>query len=380
MMKSHQLEATIAGRTARLARAAAVCIPLLVAQGKGQAATAAPVVALEYSAASSCPEEDDFKAVVTSRLGYDAFREDAPDRVSVRIEARGRAFEGRIEWRNAEGKWVGDRTFPSRTDDCGGLARAMAFALALQVQFSALRSAPPEPSAVAPVEAGRKAEAPDGAAEPPSPTPPSNGVLPSAPGESASPPAPPVTTPVPSERPDTPAAAESAEPAQRGPGPVLAVGAGASIGFGLASSVVPFGRVVGSLAWPHWSLELSAEAGWPTTTRRDDGAGFSQQQLLGSLGGCGILDRVSACLLAKGGAVRVAGKDVDSPATEWGSVFEVGLRLAVTQGLGRHAYLAARAEGLVNVMRWNVTLDKTLVWTSPRFAETLGLDVGVRFP
>jgi hypothetical protein len=379
-MKSRQLEAAIAARTARLARAAAVCIPLLVAQGKGQAGTGALVVAIEYAAAPTCPEVGDFKDIVTGRLGYDAFRDDAPDRVLVHIETRGHAFEGHIEWRNAEGKWVGDRTFPSRSADCGGLARAMAFALALQVQFTALRGAPPEPSAVAPVETARMAEAPDSAAESPSPAPPSSAVAPYAPGESTSPPAPPVTTPRPSERRDTPGATESEEPRDHGPGPAVAVAAGASIGFGLSSSAVPLGRLSGSLAWPHWSLELAAEASWPTTTRREDGAGFSQQHLLGSLGGCGIIERVSACLLAKGGAVRVAGKDVDIPATQWGSVFEVGLRLAVTQGLGRLAYVAARAEGLVNVMRWNVTLDKILVWTSPRFAETIGIDVGVRFP
>jgi hypothetical protein len=41
--------------------------------------------------------------------------------------------------------------------------------------------------------------------------------------------------------------------------------------------------------------------------------------------------------------------------------------------------VAARAEGLVIVTRWRVTLDQYPVWTSSRFAETLGIDVGVRF-
>ena len=336
--------------------AAAVCVPL-PAQGDGQSNGVAFAVALEYAAAPGCPEVSDFKAIVNGRLGYDGFRDGAPDRVLVDIASRGGAFEGRIEWRNLDGQWAGDRKFPSRSDDCADLGRAVAFALALQIQFSARAgeisgsnktAAPTEPDKVL-----KTAVAPTLA--PAASTPPSN------------------------TREEGPAVTKIAMSPYLPPRPTLAIGAGASMGFGLSSTAVPLGRAFGSMAWRHSSLELAAEVGWPTTTRREDGAGFSQQQLLAGGAGCGDLQPWSVCLLAKGGGIRIVGKDIDHPASPWGGLLETGLRLALVQPLGRHLYLAARAEGLVNVTRSQVTLDQYVVWTSPRFAATVGLDFGVRF-
>jgi hypothetical protein len=64
---------------------------------------------------------------------------------------------------------------------------------------------------------------------------------------------------------------------------------------------------------------------------------------------------------------------------------ETGLRLAFIQSLGRHAFVAAQVDGLCNVVIWRVTLDQqplnqALVWASPRFAGSVGLDAGLRFP
>ncbi|MBN2574043.1 MAG: hypothetical protein JXP73_05705 [Deltaproteobacteria bacterium] len=354
-MRSHRDKTAVVGRTGGLACAAALFVPLL-APAETHAEVRPLAVALEYSAVSDCPDVSDFKGIVHGRLGYDPFHEAAPRRVLVEIASRAPAFEGRIEWRDAEGNWAGDRTFPSRSADCGELARAMAFALALQIQLSASATAPPAPSAAEPAE-------PSGTAQ-----------------VQAPPPSPPPPAPLPSEQRNLPAPSLVAESPTR-PRPLLAVGAGALVGFGVASSVVPFGRVFGSIAWPHWSLEMAAEVGLPTTERRaEDRAGFSQQELLVAVAGCGALARWSACLLAKCGALRIAGKDVEEPASPWGPLFETGLRLAVMQPLGSRVYVAARAEGLLLVTRWRVTLDDTPVWTSSRFAETIGLDVGVRFP
>jgi hypothetical protein len=163
------------------------------------------------------------------------------------------------------------------------------------------------------------------------------------------------------------------------PRPTLNIGGGGLLGFGLSSAAVLFGRAFGSLAWQHSSLEVAAEIAWPTTTRREDGAGFSQQLLLVGGAGCAEFQRWSACLLAKAGEIRILGKDIDKPKALSGPIVETGLRLALVQSLGRHLYVAARAEGLINVIRWRVTLDQNLVWTSPRFATTVGLDIGVRF-
>jgi hypothetical protein len=151
------------------------------------------------------------------------------------------------------------------------------------------------------------------------------------------------------------------------------------LGFGLSSTAVSFGRAFASVAWQHSSVELATEVAWPTTTRREDGAGFSQQPLLIGVAGCGDLQPWSACLLAKAGAIRIVGEDIDHSRSPWAPLLETGLGLAVMQRLGRHLFVAARAEGLCNLTRWQVTLDQNLVWTSPRFAATVGLDIGVRF-
>ena len=353
-MRSRRIEAVRVARTGGFACAAALCIPLL-AQAAGRDEAGPLVVALEYGAAADCPDASDFKAIVIGRLGYDAFREGVPDRVFVQITPQGPAYEGRIEWRDAEGRWAGDRSFPSRSADCRDLARAMAFALALQIQLSARASAPPD-SGAPPAESARAAET------------------------AAPPPAPPAITPPSNEQPGVPAPTQVEEAPDRHPRPALAIGVGALLGFGVSSSPVPFGRLFGSITWPRWSLELAAELGWPSTVRRADGAGFSHQELLLGLAGCGSLAPWSACLVAKGGAIRIQGKDIDAPASPTGPLVETGLRLAVMQPLGRRLYVSAQAEGLLLVTRWRVTLDDNLVWTSPRFAGTIALDLGMRFP
>jgi len=324
--------------------AAALCVPL-IAHAEGHASSPALAVALDYTAPADCLDVGDFRSIVIGRLGYDAFREDAENHVHVRIATRGRGFEGRIEWQDTEGKWIGERLLLSRNDDCLDLDRAMAFALALQIQLVAITQATPEqpPPAQEKVETG--------------------------------PAAPQVRLSVPSENATSVNERRAAEP---GTGPTFAFGAGGLVGLGLSSKAAPLGRLFASLQWTHLSVELAAEAAWPTTTRREDGAGFSQQVLLVDVASCGILRSWQACLVGKVGQVRVTGDNVDIPASPWGSVVETGLRLAFTYPLGRHAFVAAQADGLVNVMIWRVTLDQVPVWTSPRFAGTMGINVGFR--
>src|SRR4051812_11079394 len=119
----------------------------------------------DYTAAPGCPDTEAFEAVVRGRLGYNPFRANANERVIVRIDAAGRALEGRIEWRDAAGGWIGEQIFPSRTGDCGELARAMGFALALQIQLMATTAAAPGAEATPP--ASKVATPPAAAPAPP---------------------------------------------------------------------------------------------------------------------------------------------------------------------------------------------------------------------
>jgi hypothetical protein len=340
----------IVGRTGLLV-CAGVLGASLFAPAEGLAQTSALMVSLEYEAGPGCPGVADFKAVVIARLGYDPFIEGASDHVLVRIAPQGGSLDGRIEWRDPAGKWAGDQSFPLVNTDCPHLARAMGFVLAVQIQLLARTGAGPAVDDTA----GEKG--PAGAPMPsPVPRPPD------------------VATPT-----NPQGAAPIGARSTRGAAPVLAVGAGPSVGVGMSSTPVLLGRVIGAVAWPHLSLELAAELSLPATTRRADGAGFSQQHLLASAAACANLTRWNGCLLVNAGEVRMAGEDIDHPTSARVPVVEVGARIGVVQGLGRRMFLNAHADGLTILTRWTATLDHVAVWTAPRFAAALGVDVGVRF-
>ena len=313
-----------------------------------QARTVIVATQLDYAAAPGCPEVDAFEAVVNGRLGYGAFRADAPDRVIVRIESAGRALEGRLEWRNAAGGSIGEQVFPSRSGDCAELTRAMGFALALQIQLMAAT-----------------------VGETQGPPPPANPAATVAPAPSPS-----ITT--------SPTRTESAGSGTPGSnarprGPSLLVGAGASAGFGVTSEPVAVGRLFGTVEWSHAAVELAGEITAPSTTHRADGAGFSQEEFLASVAGCGVRSPLSLCAVGKIGELRVVGQGVDVPLTASGLVIQAGVRLAASHTFGHRTYIGAHVEGLDRVTQGTVTLDSMPIWTTPRFAALLGIDVAFRF-
>jgi hypothetical protein len=295
----------------------------------GKAHAAPLTVSLVYAAGPGCPDAADFRAVVTARLGYDPFVESAPRQVLVRIEPQGGAMDGRIEWRDSAGSWTGEQTFPSVSTDCSSLVRAMGFAVAVQIQLLAEKDTPPTSIVEAPVQ---------------------------------------ITSPP-----------QSASVRTRAP-PAFAIGAGPSVGIGMSSSPVLLGRLFGGLAWQHVSIEIAAIVSLPATTRRPDGAGFSQQLLLGSAAACATTARWIGCAVANAGAVRMGGQDIDRPATATVPVVEAGARVGLIQRLGSRAFVGAHADGMVNLIRWTASLDQVPVWTAPRFAAALSVDAGVRFP
>jgi hypothetical protein len=334
----------------RLLHSAVLVLAVVGAPRAARARTAVVATRLEYVAAPGCPSVTRFEAVVIGRLGYDPFRADAPDRVSVRIESSGKALEGRLEWRDPSEAVIGEQSFPSRTGDCDELTRAMGFALALQVQLMAATA--------------EETRAPPTRATTPATLAPTPSVVPASPSP---------TTQI-----------ETVEPRTSGPddsphGPSVLIGAGASAGFGLASDPVALGRVFASVAWPHVAVELAGEAIAPSTTHRADGAGFSQEEFLASVAGCGVQSVWSLCAVGKIGELRIAGQNVDVPLSASGLMIQAGLRLTASHTFGHRTYIIARAEGLGRVTQGTVTLDSMPVWTTPRFAALLGIDVGVRF-
>jgi hypothetical protein len=320
----------------------------------GQARAARLTVTLDYNAGTGCPDAADFEAVVIARLGYDPFVPTAPDHVLVRIESRGSALNGRVEWRDASGKWTGDQTFPTASSDCPHLARVMGFALAVEIQLLSSAGTAPALNDGAPVAPKAPPEATRAVPKPPSPPP--------------------------ASEPTAVSTANVEAPPAGGPRPAFALGAGPSVGVGMSSGPVLLGRLFGGLAWRRLSLELGAVASLPATTRRPDGAGFSQQHLLGSAAACGTAARWAACVVANAGEVRMTGENIDRPNSASAFVFQTGARVEMSQPLDARTRLRAYADGLVNLARWTATLDHLPVWTAPRFAAALGVEAAVSFP
>ena len=296
-------------------------------------------VVLQYEPLPGCPDVTEFEAIVSKRLSYNPFDSSATQHVLVRVEARNPGISGHVEWRDASGQWAGDQNFPARTADCIELVRTMGLALAVQIHLLAVAGENPPPS------------------------------------DTASPPAAEPARSAPTTEPVKPQPLLRTPPRWR-----FGAGAGASVAAGMSSSAVALGRLFALAARPAFSFEFAGEVGIPSTTRRADGAGYSQQLIMASLAGCGVYYPWSACGVAKTGIVHVRGRDIDVPASHSGALFQMGIRAAFSPRLGARTFIAARAEGLTTLSRWTVTLDSLPVWTAPRFAGTVGLDLAVLFP
>ena len=132
------------------------------------------LVSLDYQtdpALSGCPSPADFRKAIVRQLGHDPFRDNAPRRMLVRLYPTGPRMGGRVEWRDANDQWEGERTFSSRNENCAEMARAMALATAIQIDLLAIPDhAPPEKPAVdvkPPVAKPAEARPPVAAAAPP---------------------------------------------------------------------------------------------------------------------------------------------------------------------------------------------------------------------
>jgi hypothetical protein len=98
------------------------------------------LVTLDYQAdpaLGDCPTAPDFAEAIVHQLGRDPFRERAPRRVVVRLYPTNARIGGRVEWRDANDEWEGERTFSSRNESCAQMARSMALATAIQIQLLA---------------------------------------------------------------------------------------------------------------------------------------------------------------------------------------------------------------------------------------------------
>jgi hypothetical protein len=127
------------------------------------------------------------------------------------------------------------------------------------------------------------------------------------------------------------------------------------------------------------TVEIGAEASYPSTERQWDGTGFRQSFIGGSAAFCGHRRVLSACVLGKAGQVRFQGLGVDNPRSPSGLVVQAGARVAATLELGGPWSAAAHFEALGLLTPGTVDLNQDAVWEMPRIGALAGIDVSARF-
>ena len=124
-----------------MTRRGALVLATLSALAGGPARAAGEVlVSLDYEAApglAGCPSAAEFRAEVTRQLRRDPFRDGASLHLGVRLYPRGGGLGGRMEWRDLEGQWEGNRTFTAANESCAGMARTVGVATAIQIELLA---------------------------------------------------------------------------------------------------------------------------------------------------------------------------------------------------------------------------------------------------
>lgn len=354
------------------------------ARGAGPARPPSQIsVSLEYQLSantSGCGDVNAFREAVQRQLGYDPFRAPADRRVTVRVSRSDTGYEGRIQWADARGRNVGERRLSTRRQGCTEILNNVAFAVAVQIQLLAAVAPPvtPPPREAAPTEPpGAPA---GGAVASPSPT---GNAETAAPSEATPPPI--VTAPEP-PLPPAPPAAPPAPPAPVAPAPRaeaartlrLSLGLGPSLALALAPRPTASGRlfVDGRSSW--LSVELSLDGILPMERQEASGTGFSFRRFDAEGAVCGHARMLAACVTAGLGYLQATGSGVDAPRSPSGFGAQAGGRVAVSQEFGTRYFATARAEGLIVLSRWSVSLNEVSVWSTPRLGALIGVDVGAR--
>lgn len=312
-----------------MARRAACGLIVLIA-GAASAARAQDAghiaVALTYESdapAGACLTEGQLRRGVVDQLGYDPFSAAADaHHVVARVRVTATSVDGLLEWTAANGTREGERRLAAPNGDCGGLGRAMIFALVVQIQLI-----------------GQLA---------------SQAVLPPPP-------------PLPS----------LARPPRLlsyalGVGPVLFIRATPATAAGA--------RVFASARRGAASLELGAQGSLAASLRRADGTGFDARVLAATLAVCGQWRRLALCPLGSAGSLLVTGVGVDQPRSPSAFTAGAGGRATLEQPVSTRFVIEAHADVLRLLTPRTISLNGLPVWAAPAVNFTTGVDLAIRFP
>jgi hypothetical protein len=286
-----------------------------------------PQIALEYAAdpqLSDCPSAAELSAAVSEQLGYDAFavKSEAPrQRMRASISRTPKGTAAQVAWLDAHGDSEGERHLASESGECAEIARALTFAVAVQIQLHAALPAPLPPPAVAP------------------PTPPRS-------------------------------------VSRRGARPMRAlVGGGVLAERGFTPETSPGLRLFGALWARSFSVEAGASVTLPSRLTFADGSGFSALSLLGSLSPCVHFSALGVCAVGAVGLLSVRGEGVDQPRRPSAALVAAGGRLQVLWPALSALGVLVHVEALLPVTSRTVVLEQEPVWSTAPVIVGMGCDL-----
>jgi hypothetical protein len=348
----------VSAETPRIVLALACAGCLAIATGRSHAGTK-PYVDLKYDvdpALRACPDAVEFRSMVAERLKYDPYREGSALAVDVRAKPSEQGLDGSVRWSSPADPGLSERHFSPKSQDCHELMATIAFVVAVQLELMASESGAEVASKSIDGGTGKST---DGATKP-------------NPAAAEAPPSPPEATRVGGSDSTSPAAAVPSSWS-------ILLGAGPTVGVGLAPAAIAQGRVFLAAESARLALEIGAEAGLPTTTYQDNGGGFRYQLALGTLAACARRRSFELCGVGKLGRLAVRGVAVDKPASSAGFVAQVGPRASYALALGDHLAFLAHVDALFLTTPWTVDVNHFPMWTMPRFSAVAGIDLAVRF-
>ncbi len=282
-----------------------------------------------------CPGETTFRNMVREQAGYDPFRAGAPHRVLAHARPEGEESVGAVSWHLGSAA-VGERELRGR--ECHDVVRAMAFAVAIQVQLYSDQQLAQKSD-----ERGESAPATRATSRP-------------AGGGSA---------------------LQTAEP--RGtlrPSSWLATtGVGAAMRLRSDPLTTTEGRIFGGLSQDAVGGELAVGGALPQHWGARDGAGFDYWSLWGSAAACLIQRPWAGCATGRLERLDARGTGVDVSRTASAWLVEVGPRIAFLAPFSSRWQVNLYIEARAVLSPARVLLDDAQVWKSPAWSLMFGADV-----
>jgi hypothetical protein len=315
---------------------------LVVFRTPGAYAQSALEVELTFTTAPSlldCPSEATFRNWVREHVGYDPFRAGAPHRILAHARPEGEESVGAVSWHLGSAA-VGERELRGR--ECHDVVRAMAFAVAIQVQLYSDQE-------LAEKSDERGASTPSDAASTPA---------------SASP------------APQT-AEFQTAEP--RGTLRPISWLATTGVGVGVRLRSDPFttmeGRMFGGLSHDTVGGELAVGGAVPKRWGARHGAGFDYWSLWSSVAVCLLPRPLAGCATGRLERLEARGTGVDVSRTASAWLVEVGPRIAFLAPLSPRWQVNLYIEARAVLSPARIVLDDTQVWKSPTWSLMFGADL-----